>query len=564
MNKKASIAAQLTADRSKWTADLNKAAAEGKRFVNDMKGMKGTPGFMNPGTGKWADMAGKLNIASAAAQGVGMALDKVKEAAQVEMDFESNIAGLSAVSDGTETLRQQLDALAVLGDKPGLGFEQVIKGAVSLQAVKQSASQARDTMEQFGNAVALVGGGKQQFEEVTMSLRQMLSTNSVDMENLKEIATRIPQFLDIANGIDKTSAAGFVTAAVEELKKLPRAATTANEALSNLDDAFKKKLLATSQGRAVQTVKDMAAAAQSAMSGDWGKAGTSLWSSLKGAVSGADLISENEVSESELNRRRAAAKAAADAKQAAGEMELGKLDQQAGLESELTIAKEAGDQQAIADLEDEIDLVKELADLVKKTGVDEATATDFIRRRNQARRDEAEVIKVIADLKEREEKAKSGSKAGLDTATDIAITEAEARGDTKKADKLRRKQSRDAQEQSLIAEGVDPASAAAMADRNSKAQEDLDYFNRTGRRKTKGAVSRGTAGGLGGGLGRGGGFLTPSALATTDEDRTLAETRNATRGKAGAGSDPVLTVLNEIKSALLANRPSVAERTKSR
>jgi hypothetical protein len=95
----------------------------------------------------------------------------------------------------------------------------------------------------------------------------------------------------------------------------------------------------------------------------------------------------------------------------------------------------------------------------------------------------------------------------------------------------------------------------------------LEYFEKTGRRRTKGAVSAPTRGGLGGGLGRGGGFLTPSALATADPDRDLAAAQSARQGMArgaATGNERIEQILTDIRAALLNNKPSVSDKTKPR
>jgi tape measure domain-containing protein len=558
--RKAGIAAELSAGNEKWKKDLAQARVEAQKFASSLPSIKGQPGFMTGMTGgaqaaglKFTELAGKMAVAGAVIKGLGMVGDKLQEAAAVEMDFEGAVAGLAAVSDGSETLKAQLNELMTLGEKPGLGFQQVINGARDLQSVGLNAKEARSAMEQFGNAVALVGGGKDEFADVMVSLRQIMSTGSVDMENLKEISTRIPQFLQISASLDKTNAGKFVEGAVAALGQLPRAAVTASEAVSNLDDAWKKTMLNTSGGRAVDVIKNASAAAQAGLKGDAEGAANFTAAAAQAAITPKDLVGQYELTPDQIkaraNAKAAADKAAIDAANAKSEKSEKLLD----LENQLEIAKIEGDQEQIDAAQERLTIAEKLADVMKEYKLTEEQALAIVRTQIQNEKERAEVIRTAEKIKEDSERRQEGMKAAGSTAEDIAIQEARARGQNKKADRMERNRSQQQLRAQLIEQGVDPQQAAALAQRKSQADEDAEYFQKTGRRKTRGAVSENNPLRLGMGFGKEAGFSAPSKLDTANQS-------------GGPGNQTGLTekLLTEIRDQLLANQPTVAQKTAPR
>jgi tape measure domain-containing protein len=558
--RKAGIAAELSANNDKWKQGLAQARADAMKFASSLPSIKGQPGFMTGMAGgaqaaglKFTELAGKVAVAGAVIKGLGLVGDKLQEAAQVEMDFEGAVAGLAAVSDGSETLKAQLAALMDLGEKPGLGFQQVINGSRDLQSVGLNAKEARSAMEQFGNAVALVGGGKDEFAEVMISLRQIMSTGSVDMENLKEISTRIPQFLQISASLDKTNAGKFVQGAVTALGQLPRAAVTASEAVSNLDDAWKKTMLNTSGGRAVDVIKNASAAAQAGMKGDTAGAAKFTAAAAQAVITPKDLVSQYELTPEQI-KARANAKAAADkAAIDAANVKFAKGQKILDLEAELEAAKLSGDRQQINAAEERLAIAEDLADVMKDYKLTEEQALTIIKAQVQNEQQRAEMIRTAEKIKDNAQRKREGEKAAGSTAEDIAIQEARARGQNKKADRMERNRSEQQLRAQLIEQGVNPQQAAALAQRKAQADEDAEYFQRTGRRKTRGAVSDNNPIRLGRGFGKEAGFSAPSKLDTANQS-------------GGPGNQTGMTekLLTEIRDQLLANRPTIAQRTAPR
>jgi tape measure domain-containing protein len=370
-----------------------------------------------------------------------------------------------------------------------------------LQAVGQDAKKARNTMEEFGNAVALVGGGKQEFSEVMVSLRQILSTGSVDMTNLKEIASRIPQFLSIAQSLDRSSAPKFVEAAVEKLKQLPRAAVTAQEALSNLDDAWKKKYIETSDGalvanvkarvqRSIQQLEMGGAHTAAAKLAEWWGTVENAASQMAGGGGRVKLTDLYETSQAEIARRNRAKQEAEDAKKTADEKALADKaaegltvqEELTGISSkqlEIEEARAEGNEERLAQLEQELRMMTEGKEIMEKTGLAAEVVADHLQRR--------------ADNEKEIERLQNTGGQGAFAATakeDMEIARLRSRGKNKQADKMEADRAERQRVEQLMKEGgLSEREAKKMASGERQISEDTDYLSRTGGRRIRGAVS---------------------------------------------------------------------------
>jgi tape measure domain-containing protein len=123
----------------------------------------------------------------------------------------------------------------------------VVKASASLQSVGMSADAARETITQFGNAVARAGGGAEQFNGVTLALSQISAVGKVTQEDLNQIKERLPEFARVmkeefgtvtAEGIRAigVNSEEFITRSVSALGKLERANGGLGNAFDNLKD----------------------------------------------------------------------------------------------------------------------------------------------------------------------------------------------------------------------------------------------------------------------------------------------------------------------------------------
>jgi tape measure domain-containing protein len=162
-------------------------------------------------------------------------------------DMEKLQNGLIAIMGSSEGAAIELEKLRKVAENPGLALPEVVKASASLQSVGMSADAARETITQFGNAVARAGGGSEQFSGVTLALSQISAVGKVTQEDLNQIKERLPEFARVmkeefgtvtAEGIRAigVNSEEFITRSVSALSKLERANGGLGNAFDNLKD----------------------------------------------------------------------------------------------------------------------------------------------------------------------------------------------------------------------------------------------------------------------------------------------------------------------------------------
>lgn len=215
-------------------------------------------------------------------------------------DMESLTMGLKAVMKSSEATSTEMAKLREVAKLPGLGLEEAVKGSIRLQILGNSADQSRRIMGELGNALAVVGGGREDFNEVIRQLSQLGAVGKVTKENLDPIIERIPQLAaiikekfgpealgDPAKTFEKLgiSSQQFIQIITDELAKGERAGNTYKNSWDNIQMAakdaaaeFGKTLLPIAQRvlddfmtPAIQKAKDLAIAFQqlSPATQDW-------------------------------------------------------------------------------------------------------------------------------------------------------------------------------------------------------------------------------------------------------------------------------------------------------
>jgi tape measure domain-containing protein len=140
----------------------------------------------------------------------------------------------------------EMERLRKVAENPGLALPEVVKASASLQSVGMNADAARETITQFGNAVARAGGGAEQFDGVVLALSQISAVGKVTQEDLNQIKERLPEFARVmkeefgvvtAEGIRELgiSSEEFIKRSVGALGNLERA----NGGLANTFDNLK-------------------------------------------------------------------------------------------------------------------------------------------------------------------------------------------------------------------------------------------------------------------------------------------------------------------------------------
>ena len=187
-------------------------------------------------------------------------------------DMEKLENGLIAIMGTSEGAKDELDKLRKVAENPGLALPQVVQASASLQSVGMSADAARETITQFGNAVARSGGGAEQFSGVTLALSQISAVGKVTQEDLNQIKERLPEFARVmkeefgtvtAEGINAigVSSEDFITRSVSALAKLERAQGGLGNTFDNLKDNVTASL--AEFGKAINESLNLQAVAES-------------------------------------------------------------------------------------------------------------------------------------------------------------------------------------------------------------------------------------------------------------------------------------------------------------
>jgi tape measure domain-containing protein len=128
-------------------------------------------------------------------------------------EFESLELGLKAYSKTTAEYERNMRRLREVARMPGLGYREAISGSTRLQAAGFDARLAERALLSFGNALALVGGGKDDLDGILLALSQIATKGSISAEEINQIAERVPQIRQVM--ID-----AFGTADSEKLTKM--------------------------------------------------------------------------------------------------------------------------------------------------------------------------------------------------------------------------------------------------------------------------------------------------------------------------------------------------------
>ena len=162
-------------------------------------------------------------------------------------DMEKLQNGLTAIMGSSQDAAIEMEKLRKVAENPGLALPEVVKASSSLQSVGMNADAARETITQFGNAVARAGGGAEQFDGVVLALSQISAVGKVTQEDLNQIKERLPEFARVmkeefgvvtAEGIRELgiSSEEFIKRSVGALGELERANGGLGNTFDNLKD----------------------------------------------------------------------------------------------------------------------------------------------------------------------------------------------------------------------------------------------------------------------------------------------------------------------------------------
>jgi tape measure domain-containing protein len=239
MSKYAQVNVKFGADISQFSTAMQNAAREMKKAGDQLK---------NVGQSMTMNLTAPIVALGAAALYSFGQIDSLKR-------------GLISFSGSAQLAEEEFNKLREVAKLPGVGLEEAVRGSINLQAIGMNADKAREAMKSFGNAIATIGGGKENFDLAIRGFGQLMNASKPLQQDLYQIANQLPQINKLmieafgtnraedlaAMGISGKQLADFL---VTELGKLPQVSGGIKNAFENMSDSVKISL--ASFGEAIE------------------------------------------------------------------------------------------------------------------------------------------------------------------------------------------------------------------------------------------------------------------------------------------------------------------------
>lgn len=158
--------------------------------------------------------------------------------------------GLVSVMGSAGAASKEFNDLVEIAKLPGLGLEEVTRGDVNLQAIGLTAAESKKAISELGNAIATVGGGRENFDLAVRGFGQLSNASKPLQQDLYQIANQVPQINKIlietfgtnrAEDLAKLGISGKQLAdiLISKLGELPRATGGISNAFENMRDSVK-------------------------------------------------------------------------------------------------------------------------------------------------------------------------------------------------------------------------------------------------------------------------------------------------------------------------------------
>lgn len=231
MSKYAAVNVKFGADISQFSTAMQNAAREMKKAGDQLQ---------NVGKSMTMNLTAPIVALGAAALYSFGQIDALKR-------------GLITFSGSASLAEEEFTKLREVAKLPGVGLEEAVRGSINLQAIGLSADDARTAMMAFGNAIATIGGGKENFDLAIRGFGQLMNASKPLQQDLYQIANQLPQINklmidafgtnraeDLAKlGISGKQLADFL---VVELGKLPQVSGGIKNSFENMSDSVKISL----------------------------------------------------------------------------------------------------------------------------------------------------------------------------------------------------------------------------------------------------------------------------------------------------------------------------------
>lgn len=237
----ADLRVSIGADNSELNRSLHEAEARISAFVKKVSDI----GDLGD---KMSDLGTKLS-AGLTLPIVGLGAAAIKSYG----DIQALQKGLEAVMGSANAANAEFNRLKEVAKLPGLGMQEAVKGSINLQSIGMSAEKSRNILQQFGNAVATVGKGREEFERAVYGVQQLANTDfplGEDLNIIKDALPQVSSLLKEAFGTSRSdelakmgvSSQQVLDVITKGLEKLPRVSGGVKGAFENLSDSLKTSL----------------------------------------------------------------------------------------------------------------------------------------------------------------------------------------------------------------------------------------------------------------------------------------------------------------------------------
>lgn len=502
--RKASIGAELRADRAKFKQDLAGAKNDVKAFAEDARKAGGS---FSPGAGSFAGFKQGLNSVVGKYQHLRQIVTDVGavavRTAGAPAQYADMTDALTAITGSAEEAKQALDFLAGVANEQKLEFEPLVEAYEHMRALGYSAEQTRDFVREMSNAIETSGGDAADLTAVAGALAKIKDKGELSAKALHGMSEQMPFLRTIMKqqfGSETAADIEKLGLSSEELfdgimRGLRRIETNKGGVLDATSPEYIASMARLRGGRGGNEVFEGANQAQEGLKE---LKPMEVFRGLNKSLQGIpklliptlpDRSVDHEDPEGDAARiaefrarEEKKAKEAAAQKAAAGIQEL--QQQRAMLEAQKYLAKAEleGAEEMVARWEDRILIMEKAADLAKDLGISEQQAAAALLQQNQLRRETESLAKSVRTPEQ---------KAGMaNTKEQMEIDRLRSRGNGKEADKRQKALDIASETDRLKAEGFSPQDAAAMAAQGQQTKDDQAYFDKTGRHKIHGARSQ--------------------------------------------------------------------------
>lgn len=183
-----------------------------------------------------------------ALMGVRAAFSLGKTVLDTTRRLERFRGGLAALEGGAGAATRAMAELQKVAELPGINLEQAVQARLNLRAVNVEAQLSTRIIKAFGNALAIAGDPRR-LNDITIQLQQMVSAGKILTADLRPVLQQMPLMATAMRQAFGTinaqqiealgiSAQDFLSRITSELEKLPKATGGAENAVSNLQNAF--------------------------------------------------------------------------------------------------------------------------------------------------------------------------------------------------------------------------------------------------------------------------------------------------------------------------------------